>query len=388
MSLLGVGIIGCGNISAAYLRLAGSFAGFEIRAVADISADAAKARSLEFGTPAVAVDEMLASDRIEIVVNLTVPGAHFPVSKQILEAGKHVYTEKPLALSLEDGLCLQSMAGEFGLRLGAAPDTFLGGSHQHARACIDGGLLGAVVSGTAHVMNRGMEGWHPNPDFFFLPGGGPILDLGPYYITNLIQMIGPIRRVAAMANSAFPARIIGHDGPRKGEAIPVKTPTTVHALLEFRSGACITLSASWDVAAHRHASMELYGTEGTLFIPDPNFFGGSVEFAGKGGSEEALDSWDHPFGRPNEMHSAIGPLANYRAAGLADMAMAIRAGRPHRCSADLAIHALDAMTSILRSAETGAWIELATRCERPDPLNPDAAAELLVPGSLGQSQGH
>ena len=386
MDRLRIGIIGCGNISGAYLRLAPLYAGMEVRAVADIKTDAANDRGREFGIQVLSIEDLLASDEIDIVVNLTVPDAHYSVSKEILGAGKHVYTEKPLTLTLEEGLSLQKLAAERNCRIGSAPDTFLGGAHQQARALIDEGLIGEIVAGTSHVMSHGMEHWHPNPDFFFLPGGGPVLDVGPYHITNLIQLIGPIRRVAALASAAFQTRTIRTDGPRMGEAIPVRTPTNVHALLEFDSGATVTLSASWDVWAHGHSNMELYGTAGTLFVPDPNFFGGSLDHAGQDSRVKSIAGWDHPFGRPNEAHAKLGPLSNYRAAGLADMARAIFEDRPHRCSLELALHAVDAMTSILRSAEEQAWQSLSTSCPRPDPLGPEAARELLAEPDLDPLQ--
>ncbi|GAB4359408.1 MAG: Gfo/Idh/MocA family oxidoreductase [Oricola sp.] len=376
MSILGVGIIGCGNISAAYLRLGPLFGALDMRAVADINMAAAKARAEEFNVRAQCVEDLLAANDIDVVVNLTIPDAHFAVTKAILEAGKHAYSEKPLVLSLEEGEELRRLADSKGLRVGSAPDTFLGGAHQLARAVIDDGLIGDVVAGTCHVMSHGMEHWHPNPDFFFLPGAGPVLDVGPYYVTNLIQLIGPVRRVAALATAATPTRTIATEGPRKGEEIAVKTPTNIHALLDFANGATITLSASWDVWAHRHANMELYGKDGSLFVPDPNFFGGAVEHAGRGARIAPLDGWDHPFGRPNEEHGN-GVRANYRTAGLADMAQAIVETRPHRCSLELAIHAVDVMTSILKSGETGRFVEISTTCERPAALPPDAARKLM-----------
>ena len=377
MDRLGIGLIGCGNISSAYLRLVPIFTGMEVRAVADLDMSAARQRGEEFGIQALPPDELLASEGIDVVVNLTVPSAHYQVSKQCLEAGKHVYSEKPLTLSLEEGQDLLRTATGLGLRVGAAPDTFLGGAHQLARACIDEGLIGDVVSGTSHVMSHGMEHWHPNPEFFFQPGGGPILDVGPYYITNLIQFIGPVRRVAALAGAARPTRTVSADGPFKGSLIQVNTPTSIHALLEFVSGAMVTLGSSWDVWAHRHGSMELYGTDGSLFIPDPNFFGGAVEYAGRDGSIVELAGREHPFGQPNSEHHVLGPLANYRAAGLADMVQAIATGRPHRCSIELAIHAVDVMTSILKAAECGAWMQLSSTCSRPEALDPQAARSLM-----------
>lgn len=374
MTPLGVGIIGCGNISTSYLELAPLFKGLEVRAVADIDPEAAKARAEEYGVRAMGVADLLSADDIDMVVNLTIPDAHYAVTRSILEAGKHAYSEKPLVLSLKEGEALRTLADAQGVRVGAAPDTFLGGAHQQARALIDAGELGRITAGTAHVMSHGMEHWHPNPDFFFLPGAGPILDVGPYYVTNLIQLLGPVARVAALATSATPTRTI-LSKPRAGEVIPVKTPTNIHALLDFVSGATITLSASWDVWAHRHGNMELYGTEGSLFVPDPNFFGGALERAGRDGVIGAVDGWDHPFGTPNQ-----GTQANYRMAGLADMAAAIGEDRPHRCSLDLAIHAVDVMTAILRSGEDGAFVTLATTCERPQALPPEAARALLAEG--------
>ena len=349
MSKLGIGIIGCGNISTAYLTLAPLFKGIEVRAVADINPSAAQEKADEFNVRAQSVKDLLGADDIDIVVNLTVPAAHFSTTKTILQAGKHAYSEKPLVLSLKEGKELTALAAEKGLRVGSAPDTFLGGAHQQARALIDQGALGNIVSGTAHVMSHGMEHWHPNPDFFFLPGAGPMLDIGPYYVTNLIQLIGPVKRVAALTSAASAIRTITSE-PRSGETIPVKTPTNIHALLEFEQGAVITLSTSWDVWAHRHENMELYGTEGSLYVPDPNFFGGDVDLIGKDGEVLEKPVFEHPFSVPNK-DQLDGKMANYRAAGLADMAQAIAQNRPHRCSMEMAVHAVDVMTSVLKSGE-------------------------------------
>lgn len=373
MAKLGVGIIGCGNISSAYLKLAPMFKDIEVRGVADINLDAAKAQGEKFDVAAHSVEDLLAQENIDIVVNLTIPNAHFEVTKRILLAGKHAYSEKPLVLTLEEGEELRSLADEKGLRVGSAPDTFLGGTHQQARQMIDDGSIGRVVAGSAAVMSHGMEDWHPNPDFFFEPGAGPVLDIGPYYVTNLIQLIGPVKRVGALSSSASPTRLITSE-PRNGEEIPVKTPTNIHALLEFENGATITLSTSWDVWAHRQANMELYGTEGSLFVPDPNFFGGDLEQAGRDGEIKPVAPWDHPFGVLNDDE---GKRANYRTAGLADMARGIKANEPHRCSLELAIHAVDVMTAILKSGEEGRFVELSTTCERPAALSPADAQALM-----------
>ena len=373
MSRFGTGIIGCGNISATYLRLIPMFRGIEVRGIADINHEIAVARGVEFGVPTKSVDDLLSSPEIDIVVNLTVPTAHYAVTKDILAAGKHAYSEKPVALTLAEAQSLCDLAQESGLRIGSAPDTFLGAVHQQARALIDGGALGEVISGTAHVMNHGMEHWHPNPDFFFEPGGGPMLDIGPYYVSNLIQLLGPVRRVAALSSTARSTRQITSE-PRRGEFITVKTPTTIHALFEFACGASVTLSTSWDVRAHRHGHMELYGTEGSLFLPDPNFFGGALELATGSNDPEPVQPWPHPLGQTND-HAR----ANYRAAGLADMAQAIQENRPHRCSMGFALHTLNVMTAALRSGESGEFIDLTTTCNRPDPLGPQAALALLNP---------
>lgn len=376
MKKLGVGIIGCGNISAAYLRLAPTFKALEVRAVADMNMVAAKARAEEFGVRAETVEDLLSADDIDVIVNLTIPEAHFPITKRILEHGKHAYSEKPFVLSLEQGETLRRICDETGLRVGSAPDTFLGGTHQRARAVLDEGLIGDVVAGSCHVMSHGMESWHPNPDFFFVAGGGPMLDIGPYYVTNLIQLLGPVKRVAALTSAASDTRTIG-SGDREGETIPVETPTNIHALLEFHNGATITLSTSWDVWKHNHPNTELYGKEGSLFIPDPNFFDGDLKYAGKDGEVHDVTPWDHPFGIPNQDHKN-GKVANYRTAGLAEMAQAIVEDRPHRCSIDLALHAVEVMFAAIESGETGAFITLTTTCERPDLLGPDEARALMA----------
>ncbi|MCM2401647.1 Gfo/Idh/MocA family oxidoreductase [Rhizobium sp. S153] len=372
---LGVGIIGCGNISTTYFSLSPLFKGLKVLACSDLNMNAAELRAEEYGVKAQTLDELLANDELDIIVNLTIPDAHYAVSKRILEAGKHVYSEKPLVLSLSAGEELRRIAKEKGLSVGCAPDTFLGGSHQLARKFIEDGGVGRITSGTCHVMSPGMEMWHPNPDFFFLPGGGPILDLGPYYIANLVNLIGPVKRVAALTSMASETRTITSQ-PRAGEVIPVRTPTNIHALMEFANGATVTLSASWDVWSHRHGNMELYGTDGSLFLPDPNFFGGKVEASGRDKDIRPLEVWDHPFGVDNQ-ESPQGPRANYRTAGLADMATAILDGRDARCSLDRALHSVDVMTSILKSGETGEFVTLSTTCTQPAALGIEEAHALL-----------
>lgn len=376
MANLGLGIIGCGNISTSYLRLAPLFKGLEVRAVADVNMEAAQARAAEFNVKAQSVDDLLANKDVDVVINLTIPDAHYAVTKRILEAGKHAYSEKPLVLSLEQGVTLRDLAKSKGLAVGCAPDTFLGGSHQQARAILDEGRIGTITAGCAAVLNHGMEHWHPNPDFFFLPGAGPMLDLGPYYVANLINFLGPVRRVGALTSSAQAARTIAN-GSRNGETVPVKTPTNIHALLEFHNGATINLSTSWDVWHHKRNHFELYGTEGTLYVPDPNFFGGTVEVAGRDGVLTTVEPWDHPFGKINQHHNGRD-LANYRTAGLADMVAALTEGRDARCSLERTLHGVDVMMACLTSGETGQFVTLTTTCTRPAALSPTQARALLV----------
>lgn len=373
----GVGIMGAGNISAAYLRLAPMFKGLEVRAVADILPEAAKKRAEEFGVAAQTPEELLKNSEIDVVVNLTIPATHYQVTMDTLSAGKHAYSEKPFVLTLEEGKSVRTAAEERKLSVGSAPDTFLGGAHQQVRDLIDTGKIGRITSGTTHVMSRGMEHWHPNPDFFFQVGAGPVLDVGPYYVTDLIQLIGPVRRVTAFTGMARTTREVTAEGPYKGTVIKVGTPTTIHGVLEFHSGAIVTIGASWDVYSHGHHNIELYGTEGTVYVPDPNFFGGDVVIADQSGTKTKVEPWDHPFGKVNQTDNSGNQRANYRTAGLADMMQSVEQGRPARCGLDVALHAVDVMTSLLKAGESGAVVTLTTTCERPAPLGPDEAQALL-----------
>jgi predicted dehydrogenase len=373
----GVGIMGAGNISSAYLRLAPLFKGLDVRAVADIIPAAAQKRAEEFGVAAQTPDELLKNSEIDVIVNLTIPATHYAVSMDIISAGKHAYSEKPFVLTLEEGMALKKAADDRNLKVGSAPDTFLGGAHQQAREIIDSGKLGKIMSGTTHVMSRGMEHWHPNPDFFFQPGAGPILDLGPYYVTELIHLLGPVRRLSAFTNMARTEREVTAEGPYKGTFVKVGTPTTIHGILEFVSGAIITIGASWDVAAHGHHNIELYGTDGSIFVPDPNFFGGDLVTADIAGERSSVTPWDHPFGKANQDLDKPNPRANYRAAGLADMMASINGGYTARCGLDVALHAVDVMTSLLKAGESGQVLTLSTTCERPLALSPADALALL-----------
>lgn len=355
MQPVGVGIIGTGNISDAYLKAAANFPAIKIIACADINASAAQAKADLYGIEAASVDALLADARIGIVLNLTTPQHHVAVGLQALAAGKHVYSEKPLAVTLEQAAALVARGRETGLRVGCAPDTFLGGAHQTARQVVDSGAIGEVVAGTAHMMLHGHESWHPNPDFYYQKGGGPMLDMGPYYLTCLVNMLGPVRAVVGSAKASFDTRTIG-SGPRQGQEVRVEVPTHISGLLEFASGASVAITTSFDVWAHRHSHIELYGRTGSMVVSDPNQFGGEIMVTAGAGIWTAAEA-RHPYGD-----------GNYRILGLADMAHAILGNRPHRASLELSLHVLEIIEAIDRAAASGTRIALVHQCSRPAPL--------------------
>ncbi|WP_343315809.1 Gfo/Idh/MocA family oxidoreductase [Brucella sp. BE17] len=352
MDKVGIGIIGCGNISSAYLKAMAAFPILDIRGVADVNAEIAQKRADEFQLQARTVDELLADSQVEIIVNLTIPKAHVAVGLSALEAGKHVYSEKPLGINFAEGKALFDAAKAKKLRIGSAPDTFLGGSHQAARALIDECVLGAPVGGTATFMCPGHERWHPNPAFYYEVGGGPMLDMGPYYITELVNLLGPVEKVASFATAPRKERIVT-SAERNGERIPVHVSTHVAGVLAFKNGAVVQVAMSFDVAGHKHVPMEIYGTEGTLIVPDPNHFGGDVLLLRKGGEFEQQDV---------ALPYADG---NYRSLGIADMAHALRSNRPHRANGELALHVLEVMEAFQTASDSGTTISITTGVERP-----------------------
>jgi len=355
MKPVGVGVIGCGNISSAYLTAAKHFPILEMVALADAVPAAAEARAKAFGLRACSVEVLLANPAVEIVLNLTVPTAHVEVGLKALAAGKHVHSEKPLGVNVAEARRLVEAAAAKGLRLGCAPDTFLGGAHQTARQCIDQGMIGQPVGGTAFFMCPGHERWHPNPAFYYLPGGGPMLDMGPYYVTDLVNLLGPVDSVAGVATRLRSERVITSE-PLNGTRIPVHVATHVTGTLKFVSGAAVSVTMSFDVANHRHVPLEIYGEAGTLIVPDPNYFGGKIEFAAAG------EDWREV---PTRHAYADG---NYRILGVADMAQALRNGRPHRASGALAFHVLEVMEAFQTSSDTGRSIAVLSRPPRPAPL--------------------
>jgi len=361
---VGIGVIGCGNISAAYLKAAAGFPILDVKALADINPAAAEARGAEFGIPAKSVDALLADREIEIVVNLTVPLAHVEVGLRVIEAGKHVHSEKPLGITTAEARPLLDAARERNLRVGCAPDTFLGGAHQTCRKLIDAGAIGMPIAGTAFFMCPGHERWHPNPGFYYLRGGGPMLDMGPYYITDLVNLLGPVGRVAGITSRARAERLVTSE-PLLGTTIPVEVATHAAATLEFVSGPVMTIVMSFDVARHRHRPIELYGSDGAMAVPDPNWFGGQIEIGTAAGDWRAVIT-EHAYSN-----------GNFRSIGVADMARAIRSGRPHRASGDLAFHVLEVMEAVQRSSDEGRHVAIESRPERPAMLPTD-----LMPGML------
>ena len=358
-----VGVIGCGNISGAYLGVGKTFQNVEVVACADLDSSRAETRAREFGIPrACSVDDLLSDPEIRIVINLTIPRTHAEVAIAALDAGKATYSEKPLAVTRQEGRRILDEGKRRGLRVGSAPDTFMGSGIQTCRKLIDDGWIGQPIGVTAFMMCHGHESWHPDPDFYYQPGGGPMFDMGPYYLTALVNLLGPVRRVTGSTRITFPSREITSQ-PHYGEIIDVKIPTHVAGILDFESGAVGTIVTSFDVWAAQLPSIEIYGSEGSLSVPDPNGFGGPVRVRRPGDSE-----WrELPHIRP-EAHRGIG---------VADMAAAMELGRPHRASGELAYHVLDIMESIHDASAEGQHVNLHSRCDRPAPLPVGLAVDRL-----------
>jgi predicted dehydrogenase len=351
-----VGLIGCGNISPQYSEGCRAFENLDLVACADLDVDLAKQRAEEFEVArGCSVDQILADPDIEIVINLTVPKVHGLVNRQILDAGKHAHTEKPFAVEKADGLAVLKLAEEKGLRTGGAPDTFLGGGIQTCRKLIDDGWIGTPVAASAFMAGHGPEGWHPNPDFFYKVGGGPMFDMGPYYLTVLVSLLGPVARVTGSANISFAERVISNPENRTGEKIGVEIPTHISGVMDFASGAVGTIITSFDVWSHNLPRIEIYGSEGSMSVPDPNTFRGPVKVRRAG-----QDEWcDIPL-----THSAeVG-----RGIGVADMAYGIRSGRPHRSSGELAYHVLELMHAFHEASEAGTHIQIQSKVDRPAAL--------------------
>jgi predicted dehydrogenase len=351
-----IGIVGCGNISGIYFKAGQTFSILDIAACADMVPERAQVKAQEHGIPkAYSVQEMLDDPEIQIVVNLTIPNAHYEVCKAALLAGKHAHVEKPLSITRKQGEELVAISKEKGLRLGCAPDTFLGGGLQTCRKLIDDGWIGEPVAATAFMLCHGHESWHPDPEFYYKAGGGPMFDMGPYYLTALVALMGPLKSVAGSTRITFPERTIT-SAPKYGTKIKVDVPTHVAGIMNFANGAVGTIVTSFDVWAHQHSCIEIYGTEGSLLVPDPNGFGGPVKIRRMGASE-----W-------TEIPLTHGFAENSRGIGVADIAHALQSGRAHRANGDLACHVLEAMHGFHDASDSGSLYVMKSACERPAPF--------------------
>ena len=356
-----VGVVGCGAISAAYFKMAPKLPILEMAACADLDPEKARSRAAEYGIPKVCtVDELVADRDIDVVLNLTVPKAHAPIALQALEHGKHTYAEKPLGVNREEGQRILEAAAAKGLRVGCAPDTFMGAGVQTARKVIDDGLIGQPVGFSALMLGRGHESWHPSPEFYYEVGGGPMFDMGPYYLTALLNLLGPVKRYNGMATIAIPERTITSQ-PKHAKKIQVETPDHITGTLEFASGALGTITTSFAImhaVYDRKFPITIYGTEGALKVPDPNGFDGEVQVRRQG--DEEWQDVPHAF-----------PTGYGRAVGLADMAHAIRSGREHRANGEQAFAVLDLMQGFLDASEDGQARTPARSYERPAPMPTD-----------------
>jgi predicted dehydrogenase len=357
-----IGVIGCGRISGQYLWMAKQFPLLDVVACADLNVEVAQAKAAEFNVPrGCSVPDLLANPAIELVLNLTIPVAHAPVSLQALRAGKHVYCEKPLGITREEGRQVLAEAEQRRLKVGCAPDTFLGSGLQTARKLIDDGVIGRPLAFTASMMCRGHESWHPSPEFYYQPGGGPMLDMGPYYLTALLNLLGPVKRITGAASIAIPQRTITSE-PLRGKRFAVQTPDHVAGTMEFQNG-CIgtimTTFATLHPVYDGNQPVVIYGETGTLRVLDPNLFDGPCHVRGEHDAE-----W-------REVPPAF-PLGYGRAIGAADMAAGLRAGRPFRASGEQAMAVLDLMQGFLDSASVGQAFTPTVPYARPTPLRAGA----------------
>ena len=358
------GIIGCGNISETYFESQKLFNNFNVVACADINTETAKKSAEKHNVKAYSVDDILSSSEVDIIINLTIPSAHKEIIIRSLNAGKHCFSEKPLAMNFSEGMEISKLANEKKLYVGCAPDTFLGAAGQKSRSIIENGKIGDVVLGTFNLMSHGMEHWHPNPDFFFKPGAGPVFDVGVYYITQLINLIGPVKLISSISGTATNERTITSE-PRNGEKIKVETPTTLMGSLEFHNNTKIQFFCSWDVWKHNHSTIELYGLNGSMIVPDPNFFSGDVLISNKEEDWQIINNDHMSLGIPNKNDNDGSKIANYRGIGLSEMIDSINNNRQARCSLDLAIHVLEVMEGIIKSSKNKEIFNLTTKPLQP-----------------------
>lgn len=384
----GVGVIGAGVISHAYLGTICRAPELELKAISSLGMASATLRAQRYGGAAKPTHELLADPEIDIVVNLAPPAQHYALGRAILLAGKHLYSEKPFATSLDEARALIALAAERGLKIGCAPDTFLGPAHQKARRLVDDGAIGEIVGGAVIMASNGMESWHPNPAFFYERGGGPLLDIGPYLITQLVNLLGPVAHVTAIGTTPRDTRTVGSP-ERAGEQFPVRVPTTVNGALRFESGANVALTLSWDVVAFQRPPIELYGLTGTLSTPTPNGFDGDVHIhrAEDDKTSPALAVTRGPNAKMivkalDALKAGIDPMTgapvgptspplfgDLRGLGLIDLAHALRDDREPRASGLLALHVLEVLLALEACAEHGGSRDVALRVARPDAVD-------------------
>ena len=367
-----VGLIGCGHISETYFRAQEYFNNIRIVKCADINMETAKKCAIHYNIEAVTVEELLKDKEIEIILNLTIPRAHFEVSKMALENGKHSYAEKPMAVNFEDGKKLVELAKEKNLYVGNAPDTFLGGGIQKSKELVDKKIIGKIKLGNAIFAFPGVQSYHPNPEpWFAKKEGGPVIDMGPYYLTALVNLLGPAKKVTGSIVNGVKRRTIGI-GPKKNKTFKVECPTTYLSTIIFENGTVIRLTLSFDVIAHQRNHIELYGDKGSMIVPDPNMFGGSVYVCKKLGKPwKEYKTNKMPLGRINirsqSSRANESPTnANYRGAGLAEMAYAIENKKINKCNGELSLHVLDIIQSTMRACTSGTGQIIKTSCKKPN----------------------
>ncbi|MEO6093794.1 MAG: Gfo/Idh/MocA family oxidoreductase [Novosphingobium sp.] len=368
--MLNVGIVGAGAIAPPYYMAVAAWPQLRFLACTSRRMESARRMAAQHGVAAVPLATMLADPAIDTIVNLTPIQAHYATSKAILEAGKHLYSEKPLAATVAQARELLVLAEARGLRVGCAPDTFFGSAHQEARAAVDSGAIGTPVGAALFLGTSGCEAWHPYPEPFYQTGAGPVADHAPYYLTQLVNLLGPVAAVTAMSTLPAKVRTLGNKA-RAGETIVSEVDTTASGVIEMEGGQLVTLTMSWDMGPHGRNPIEVYGTGGSLHNPDPNWSDGPVRVVSAEGTVRDLDHTDRAFSRPTMITFQGNPVAYYRLCGLADMADAIAQGRPHRASGGLAFHVLEVIEAVRLSSELGRRIEIASRCERPAPIGDD-----------------
>jgi predicted dehydrogenase len=379
-----VGLIGCGHIAETYFRAHKYFNNIKIIKCADINLDAAKQCAKTYNIEAVTVQEILKDKEIEIILNLTIPKAHYEIAKRSLEEGKHTYSEKPLAIDLAEGKEILELSKQKKLYIGCAPDTFLGGGIQKTKELIDSDLIGKIKLGNAIFAFPGVQSYHPNPETWFdMKGGGPVIDMGPYYFTALVNLLGPAKNVQGRSLKMFDEREIGI-GPKKGKKFKVNCPTSYLATIEFENNSIIQLTLSFDVAAHQRNHIEVYGTKGSAIVPDPNMFGGSCHiFTNSSGKWNEYKTDEMFLGKINitsqsSRANESASNANYRGVGLSEMAYSIENNDKHRCSGELSLHVLDIITSTMKACTTSSSQEIMTSCNKPNYFSDEDVQKLLI----------